>query len=197
MKRLIAALLLVAVALAFAAPARAHPYKYVWQNVTWSKDSLSTYIQTSATIAGLKYSDPIPIPEMAYWPAAADSIPFFILNGKISAAGAATDTLYLDYQWSVDGANWVPALDWDLDAQVHVGAGLAWSFRYLREAGVATAYNAAGVGDWAAGVPNTYRYSIPLPNARALRLVVHSSILARTLNGKLSARIAFPVLTDQ
>jgi hypothetical protein len=200
MKRLLAALLLAAVALTSAAPSSAATYRYAWQDVKWATDSLYFYIPAGTAITDLKYSNLIPIPENAYWPAVSDSIPFFIISATISAAGAATDTLALDYQWTIDGTTWVPTtttgIDWDLDSQVHVGAGLAWSFRYVFAGKVQPLYTAAGVGDWAAGVPDTYRFTNPLRGARGLRLIIHPSETARTLNGKLSARIAFPVLTS-
>ena len=193
MKRLIAALLFAAVALSFAASAHAAAYTYVWKQATWGSDTTSFYIPAGASIA-VKNSDIISLPGNMYWCAAADSIPQFIAVGTISAAGASTDTLMLDYQWTYDGVNYLPALDWDIDAQVHVGAGLYWSFRFLNAAGATPVYTAAGTGDWAAGVPNTYRFTIPAKGATGLRLVIHPSNAARTLNGRLRVKVGFPAL---
>lgn len=189
MKRLLAAALLCVAAITLATPALAAPaaagYYYDWQTVKWGSDSTYCYIPSGASIA-VKNSQTIAIPSNAYWPSAADSLPFFVVTAAISAAGAATDTLMLDYQWSMDGVNYIPALDWDADAQVHVGAGLYWTFTYIPITGTRPVYTAAGVGDWAAGVPNTYRLTVPLRGAQAMRLVVHPSHVARTLNGKLT-----------
>jgi hypothetical protein len=188
MKRFLTAALLCAVALSIAVPVMAGGYYYKWQTVTWGSDSTSFYIPSGASIA-VKNSQTIVIPSDAYWPTASDSLPFFHVIGTISAAGAATDTLMLDYQWTLDGVNYIPALDWDIDAQVHVGAGLYFTFTYIPISGTRPVYIAAGAGDWAAGVPTTYRITVPLRGAQGLRLVVHPSHAVRTLNGKLSARI--------
>lgn len=196
MKRLIAALLFAAVALTTAVPVFAAGFHYEWQDVRWGSDSTYTYIQTSAAITGIKYSSIIDIPVNAYWPAAADSIPLYIVVGTISAAGASADTLYLEQQWTYDGVNYLPTPDWDLDDQVHVGAGLYFTYRLLTSSGAQPADPAAGVGSWAAGVPNTYGWQIPAKGARGLRLAVHSSILARTLNGTLRARIGIAVSNE-
>lgn len=194
MKRLTAALLLALVALIVTAvSAQAFTYHYVRKVVTWGSDSTSFYIPSGASV-GIKNSDIISLPDNTYWPAPADSIPQFIVIGSISAAGAATDTLMLDYQWTYNGTNFIPALDWDTDAQVHVGTGTYFTFRYIGTSGVQPAYTAGGTGDWAAGVPNTYRLTIPAKGARGFRLVVHPSHAARTLNGKLHCEVLIPVL---
>lgn len=187
MNRLLTAALLCVVGLCTSVPALA--YHYEWQDITWGDtDSTYCYITSGASIA-VKNSSTISIPKHAYWPAASDSLPFFVVKGTISAAGAATDTILLDYQWSFDGVNYIPSLDWDSDAQVHVGTGLYFTFTYIPISGTRPAYTAAGTGDWAAGVPNTYRLTVPLRGAQAMRLVMHFSHAARTLNGKLSAKV--------
>ncbi len=199
MKRVLAGALALAAVLCMVSTAQAAiGYHYVWKQVDWgttADDTTSFYIPSGASIA-VKNSKFIAFPQGVYFPAAADSIPMFIVVGTISAAGAATDTLMLDYQWSYDGTNYVPDLDWDADAQVHVGVGLIWSFRYLAASGWNAVYTAAGAGDWAAGVPNTYRITIPQKGARGMRLVIHPSHAARTLNGKLSCVIGIAVCNE-
>jgi hypothetical protein len=195
MKRRFAALLVAAVALVLVTPAQAAGYHYVWKDVRWGSDSLAFYIPSGASIA-IKNSSVITLPTNAYWPAPADSIPLFIAVGTISAAGAATDTLLLGTQWTYDGVNYIPALDWDTDDQVHVGTGLYFSYRFVTSSGAQPADAAAGAGRWAAGVPNTYAYGIPAKGAVGMRLVIHPSHVARTLNGKLSVRIGIPVSNE-
>lgn len=195
MKRLLAVALLCAVALFMVAgSASATPgYHYEWTTVYWgSADSSYFYIPSGASIA-IKNSSVITLPSNTYWPAPADSIPLFIVVGAQSGAGAATDTLMLDYQWTFDGTNFFPDLDWDKDAQVLVGAGTYWSFRFLSAAGAQPAYTAAGTGDWAAGVPNTYRFTIPQKGATGMRLVIHPSHASWTGNRTVRAKIGICV----
>ena len=197
MKRLLAVLLWAAIALVmFAVSASAAvAYSYKWVPVTWGSDSSYCYIGSGASI-GVKNSQMISLPGNTYWVTPADSLPQFIAVGTISAVGAPGDSLYLDYQWTYDGINFIPALDWDLDAVVHVGIGLYFSFRYLAASGANPVYTAAGVGDWAAGAPNTYRFTIPAKGAVGMRIVIHPSHLERTLNAKLRMKIGIPVLVQ-
>jgi hypothetical protein len=184
MKRILAATVLLCALVALAAPVNAAGYHYEWQEVYWgASDSLSFYIPSGASIA-VKNSSNIVLPKNAYWPAPADSIPLYIAVGTINAVGASTDSLMIGTQWSYDGVNWVPSLDWDVDDICHVGTGLYFSYRFLTSSGAQPADAAAGAGRWAAGCPNTYAYGIPAKHA------------VRTLNGTLRVRVGIPVSNE-
>lgn len=194
MKRLLAVVLLCAVALGMSASVAAAA-GFHWARpvqLTWQSDSTYTNLCAGATI-GYRYSDPISVPDNLYMPTPADSTPQFIIWGSVGTAGGASDSLDLETQWSYDATNWIPSVTWNKDDQVLVGAGTYFTYRQLRATGHTPADLAGGTGNWAAGVPNTYGWEIQPYAARAFRVLLHPGNAKASMAG-VRVWVRFPVV---